>query len=203
MSCSSTVIDHVQERCKNDLFAVVVYWYFTFTDTKKQDIHSCLRSLIAGIYRNRRDSPPAVQAEYERSNFGQHLASVESLLQMLREVAAGLDNVYIVLDALDECPKLDDSRSNLLSYIREIVGCEIAQLHILTTSRRETDISESFDPARYELGRFQSISIQGVHVESDIKRYLENRLQETAFRTWKPQLKRDVETKLATQADGM
>ncbi|RDL34761.1 uncharacterized protein BP5553_07889 [Venustampulla echinocandica] len=199
----STVIDHVQGRCKNDPFAVVVYWYFTFANTEKQNIHNCLRSLVAGIYRNRRDTPIAVREEYERSNSGQHIPNRKSLLLMLQEVMAGLDSVYLVLDALDECPKSDDSRCSLLDCIHDIFGWELAQLHILATSRSEVDISESFDSFLHQSGRFQAISVQGIHVERDIKKYLGHRLEAGAFRTWKPPLKRDIETKLASQADGM
>jgi hypothetical protein len=47
--------------------------------------------------------------------------------------------VYIVFDALDECPE----RSGVLAAVQGIHNWELDTLHLLATSRRERDIEDT------------------------------------------------------------
>jgi hypothetical protein len=52
---------------------------------------------------------------------------------VLRDLIHRLTDVYVVLDALDECVE----RHEVLRDIRDIVGWRTGKLHLLVTSRRE------------------------------------------------------------------
>jgi hypothetical protein len=124
-------------------------------------------------------------------------------MMMLRAVTDGLKDVYIIVDALDECPKLDGERAKLLDIIHQIYSWEMKPVHILVTSRRELDIEESLAQNLTGLGSFEMISLQGPQVEQDIQKYLRHRLQDRQFSKWDENLKRDIELRLASQANGM
>ena len=109
----------------------------------------------------------------------------------------------MVVDALDECPKLDGERAKLLDIIHQIYSWEMKPVHILVTSRRELDIEESLAQNLTGLGSFEMISLQGPQVEQDIQKYLRHRLQDRQFSKWDENLKRDIELRLASQANGM
>ena len=170
---------------------------------EKQDVSNCLRSLIASICSNRRNTPQSLQNEYERANVGQQNPTMKSCITMLKEVMAGFDNVYIVLDALDECPKIEEKRHRLLDLLHDICNWDLSSLHVLVTSRRESDIAESFTNFAGELDNFTNIIAAGPQVEEDIKMYIQQQLQSRPFGKWKKSLRRDVEIALASKADGM
>lgn len=200
---SSTVIDHVQKHYNNEPNTVVVYWYFTFTDTDKQKVSNFLCSVIADICSNRRDTPIALREAYDQANYGQQQPGMKSIIAMLKDVVVGFENIYLIVDALDECPKSTGERGKLLDTIHEIYGWKMDSMHILATSRREVDIEEYFNCLDSDLGCYAGVGVQGKHVEQDIIKYIRHRLRHRDYQKWKPALKRDVEIKLASQADGM
>ena len=197
------MIDHVQKHCLREPLSAVVYWYFTFTNTEKQKVSHFLCSLVADICSNRRDTPQALQDAYDQANFGQQKPTIKSIMAMLKEVATGFEHIYLFVDALDECPRSDAERSMLLDFLNEIRSWQMRCMHVLVTSRREVDIEESFSQVPPHLGSISSIRVQGTHLEHDIKKYIQRRLQHRLYQNWKPALKLVVEAKLASQADGM
>jgi len=87
---------------------------------------------------------------------------------MLKDVVVGFEHVYLITDALDECPKLSGERGKLLDTLREIYGWKMGCMHILATSRREVDIQGFFnclDDDDDDDGCYESIKVQGANVE--------------------------------------
>ncbi|KUJ23943.1 uncharacterized protein LY89DRAFT_662723 [Mollisia scopiformis] len=197
----STVIDHIQKRSINESNVAVVYWYFTFTNIDKQNVANALCSAIADICGNRRDTPEELQRAHDRCNAGQQKPPFDVLKSMLKVVSNGFDNIYLILDALDECPTTDGQRDTLLEFLHEVSSWQLDCLHVLATSRRELDIQESLTSSHGKSSHF--LSVQGSHVEQDIMKYLGHRLEHHTFRSWKPALKQDVKEDLVKKANGM
>jgi hypothetical protein len=197
----------MQKQCRAEPNSVVAYWFFTFRDPAYQSVDQCLRSLVANLCSMRKDTPEALQNAYESANNGQLSPDTESLMEMLNSAIDGFEHVYIFLDALDECPKSGKEqkreRDDLLERLYEICSWKKDCLHIFTTSRKERDIEEDLKSLSSEHENFKEISVQGVHIEEDIKRYIRHKFKAREFRNWKPDLKEEVETKLASQAEGM
>lgn len=183
----------------------MTYWYFTFANTEKQNLRNCLCSIIADIFSNREDVPEAIELEYERANNGQQQPTMATLLDMFKELVLDFDNIYIILDGLDEVPNSADGggRDDLLKLIHRIRGIQVKPLHFFMTSRREIDITESFMKADESLGVLTIIQAEGSEVEVDIKKYLQHRLQEKVFHKWSTDLKQLVSDTLAFRAQGM
>lgn len=200
---SSTAIEQLKEISAHDSNVAVVYWYFTFTDTEKQSVSNCLSSMIADACSNLRNTPEIVQKAYDQANYGQQSPTYDSQLTMLKEAVAGFDHLYLVIDALDECPKNDGEREKLLGVIESIHGWKTKCIHIMATSRNETDIASHFERMKKETGLITEIGLRNTHVEEDIKKYLRLRLEHKSFSKWKPKLKLEVKSSLAAKADGM
>jgi hypothetical protein len=113
---------------------------------------------------------------YKRCIEGKHQADLQDLTAILRlfAVADELDDLFIVVDALDECPKDDgkELRNELLDLITEIKSWSSSNIHLLVTSRLEYDIKEKLAP----LLTAPAISIQGSEVEGDIKKHIKDQL---------------------------
>jgi hypothetical protein len=204
---SSTVISHIQEKYKDEPNAVIVYWYFTFRDLTSQKVDNLLRMLVTNLCSKLTTLPKPILEAYSQANNGQLLPSSRSLMHMLEVLLDEYEDVYIVLDALDECPKagLDQERQRdeLLQRICELYCWEKESLHILTTSRTEPDIEETVMGLSDSPGTFKTVDVQGTHVQEDIKKYIRHKLGDRRFVKWTTSLKTEVETTLVSQANGM
>jgi hypothetical protein len=112
----------------------------------------------------------------------------------LKNLIASFTNVYIIVDAIDECPKTDDERDELLAVVLEISH---SGSQLLVTSRLEIDIAEAF---KLEA----KISIDKVIVGADIKLHIANELAtDIRLRKWSSDIKDDIEKTLVEGSNGM
>ena len=103
--------------------------------------------------------------------------------------------VFIILDALDECTE----REELMKLIDSIIGWKIEKLHLLATSRRETGITEILEPLTTAL-----ISIQNENVDADIQIHVRERLQnDLKLKKWPAKVHMEIEATLIDGAHGM
>jgi hypothetical protein len=105
--------------------------------------------------------------------------------------------VFLLIDALDEC----NERDELLSTLNLIAGWRLG-MHILVTSRRESDIVETLS----QIGP-NNVSIQSTLVNNDIRAYVQERLNNDPKlrRHWKKNelIRDEIETTLMEKAGGM
>ena len=117
----------------------------------------------------------------------------------LHSMMKTFDDVYIIMDALDE----SNDRLELLECIEKIADWKDVPLHILATSRRESDIEDSLQPL---CSVESSISIQTAIVNQDIRQYVHDRLRaDRRFRRWQSQtqIQQEIANHLARKAGGM
>jgi hypothetical protein len=196
----------VQEVFKDEPRAVVAYWYFKFSDLKKQSVSSLLCSLIRDICSNRFDTPPGLQKAYYYANRGQQRPTSLKLRSMLQEVIEDFEDIFLVVDAVDECPKFDGERARFFETLQEMLSWKSTQLHVFMTSRPEVDIQLEMEAISRSgnLESFETIRAQGDECHQDIEKYLDRRLQNKSTpRWWNSDLKKRIRTELSTRADGM
>ena len=194
---SSTILRDVLEQHHSEPNSAVLFFYFDFNDAEKQRHEKVLRSLICQLSRYCANS--ILQNLYSSSLNGRPQPTEEVLLNTLHQMMTSLGDTYIILDALDECAERDE----LLKDLEEIISWEGANVHLLTTSRRETDIEEALTPWSDTRNR---ISIQSELVNADIRTYIRDRLQiDPRLKRWlkRPEVQREIEDTLMKKADGM
>lgn len=117
---------------------------------------------------------------------------------MLIETIKNLGNeVYILLDALDEVPEDGKQRAQVLQHITTMVRLGLQKLHILATNRGELDIRKSLESLSNG-----GTPIETAEVDSDVAKYVR-----TALQAWPVDLPGDtkelIETRLSEKAHGM
>ena len=111
--------------------------------------------------------------------------------------------IYLVVDALDECPKdsgIPSSREKVLQLVKDLVGLRHPNLRLCITSRPEFDIRTTLAPLAT-----QQISL---HDESgqtqDINVYVTSVVRsDERMKRWRDGDKTMVINKLTERADGM
>jgi len=110
-----------------------------------------------------------------------------------------LPQVYVLLDALDECIL----RADLMDMLETMAGWRLQNLHLLVTSRRERDIEDSLETF---VDNQHIICLQSTVVDKDIQQYVRQRLSDDKRLTkWKRDatIMGDIEAALMDGAKGM
>ncbi|KAK1242542.1 hypothetical protein MKX08_005354 [Trichoderma sp. CBMAI-0020] len=204
---STSVIKHLKDKYDNDSSVAVAYFYFSFSDLKKQERDGMLRSLIKQICCQRPNSPESVRKlkEYRSQDTQPPTAVLE---KSLLDVMCGFSATYLVIDALDECPKFKGERAELMKTLNRIlIGATTAttsNLHLFCTSRKELDINIEF---RGQLSGPQAAEIDlsccKEEMEQDISQYIDTALSSADFDSWPPTTRTEVKKELIEKSDGM
>ncbi|KAL1387463.1 hypothetical protein HDK64DRAFT_330659 [Phyllosticta capitalensis] len=179
-----------------------LYFYFDFANTRKQSLKDALRSLINQLCNMGIDPRKHIlQSDLHTSE-----PTIQSLLRIFHAMIEEIGELWIVLDALDECATRHDySSGELLPWVEQLMGSQKAcNIHLLVTSRPEYDILDAFQ------GWVPSDSIVPVQsdtVADDIAAYICKRTKELKIWKWKPELQQNIRPKiedaLLKKADGV
>lgn len=198
---SSTIIENINEFCIINPGHAVAYYYFSFNDSEKQSAVNFISSMVAQLCSQVADLPEELKGLYSRCNDGKRKATMPDLKASLKLFAMmkKLRNIFMVIDALDECPK-DGDREEILGLIAEMKTWSPSNLHLLITSRQETDIGEKL----VTLLTTPAISIQGSQVASDIELYVNDQIATvTKWKKLKEGLRVEIKEALVKGANGM
>ena len=187
--------------------AIMAYFYFDFKDLKKQTCRDLLLSLVSQLSTRSSLCCAILHHFYEAHDKGTRQPSDDTLKECLKQMLTPARQcpIFIVLDALDECPVssgLPPPRSEVLQFVKELVNLRLPGLYICATSRPEVDIRAVLEPLA-----FRSVSL---HDESgqkediaDYVRSVVNSSPSTAMRRWRTDDKNLVIETLTERADGM
>jgi hypothetical protein len=196
---SSTIVEHLLQHYHDDTSMVTAYFYFDFNDAQKQDPEMMLRSLLCQLLQRSVMIPKGVDALFSSCENGRRQPSLHALLDVTRQVVQQSTQVYIVLDALDECTQ----RLELMDVLEIVAGWQLNNLHLLMTSRKERDIAMSLEGYIEEE---DAVCLQRVEVNQDIQRYVQQRLRDDkGLAKWNKDaaIRQEIETALMRGACGM
>lgn len=108
----------------------IAYFYFDCNEPGKQNATSFVSTLIAQLCNHLAELPEELTKLYETCNNGTQVAALYSLQAALFEVAKKLDTVFIVADALDECPNDRNLRVDLLELIETMSTQSSSNMHL-------------------------------------------------------------------------
>jgi hypothetical protein len=209
---SSIVIERLRKYCKEDIDnRVIGYYYFDFNVKEKQNVPNLLRSLISHLCPITRDLPEAAQQLYR-----EHFAGTpppHELLKTLVNLIRDSGQVYIVIDALDECgaSSEDTERSgistDLLKVLFSLVCLEASNLHVFVTSRDGQSANE-IDKRMADMigagGNRHGVALQGDGVDGDIATVINSRvLGDALWRNLDAETRTMIVESLKEKAKGM
>ena len=201
---SSSIIEDVQAMCQTGL-ATLAFFYFDFRDIGKQDARSLLSSLLIQLCHESDKFSEILSACHSTHGNGTRQPSEDALFGCLKDMLKlrGQGELYIVVDALDECPSVSGyptPRAEVLKILQELVGLRLPHAHLCITSRPELEIRDALEglaahnvPLHEQDGQNQDILdyIKSI-ISSDPK-----------IRRWREEDRQLVMTTLMERARGM
>ena len=149
LSTSSTIIQDIH-RISETGSATCAYFYCDFRDIAKQDVRGLLSSLIVQLSSQSNNFSAFLSEFYSSCDRGSRQPSNDALVECLKKMLRlpGQGPVYIIIDALDECPNsgYPTARGQVLVIIQELIGLKLTHVHFCITSRPEIDIRVVLEP---------------------------------------------------------
>ncbi|KAF8519162.1 hypothetical protein JB92DRAFT_2808791 [Gautieria morchelliformis] len=191
----STIIRAISGHSKSNPSIAVAFFYFDFRN-KDIEPHSLLRALIKQLSLKSTHTFNYVAKLFSDKNNGQEWPSLEELKSTLEFIIGTFEkNVYIIFDALDECPR----RHQFLELIKEIHEWKLDALHLLATSRDEQDIEKTL-----RVLVSHQVSMDEGLVDSDIRVYVSRKLKDdNKLSEYSGEKKETIQTTLIAGAHGM
>ncbi|KAL4903840.1 hypothetical protein BDW74DRAFT_155479 [Aspergillus multicolor] len=175
----------------------VLIWFFDFQYAKNRSTEAMIRSLISQLCAYNEEVRRALEPLFQECLSGGRAASLEELLQCFKTMmqSRSLQAVYIIIDALDECPDAD----LLLQTLDEIRSWGDLKLHLLATSRPEKTLQSSLRKLSPSV-----VEIQTSAVDVDIEIHVKSQMTiDTWWQQWSPNIQRAVTLHLSRKATGM
>jgi hypothetical protein len=200
------VIKHLEESYDSDPEKAIAYYYFSFTriSEKRQGVEEMLSSVIKQLCCRRPDTPVSVQSLEKYQEKGQR-PDRETLEDALAGAMHGFSELYLVLDALDECPSESGERDKLLRTLLRLRHNSQPNLHLFLTSRRENDIEFELKAPSSGPSPIIDVDLSAIQValEHDIGLYIDQTFDQQPFRRWPSEIKKAAKSALIKNADGM
>jgi hypothetical protein len=185
----------------------MAYFYFDFRDLDKQHRRNLLPSLLTQLCAQSRPCCDIFSRLYSSHDNGAQKPGDTVMIQCLKDMLrlSHSQPVYIILDALDECPNwpgIPSPREQVLALVNELVNIHLPYLHICVTSRPEFDIWATLTPLAHRRVSLHDESGQ----QKDIVDYINSVVysdSETVMKRWRPDEKKMVVEALSEKANGM
>jgi len=181
------------------------FFYCDFRERQKKCLRGLLSSMLVQLCFQSNSYCDILSKFYSEHENGHRHPNDEKLARCLRDLVAlpGQAPVYLIVDALDECPNTSDMpspREEVLMLMVQLIESQHTNLRICVTSRPEMDIKSVLGPLI-----FRSVSL---HDESgqieDIENYIKSAINlDPRNRRWKAEDKQLVIDELTKRADGM
>jgi hypothetical protein len=199
---SSTIIEHLVDTHPDQL---LLYFYFDFTDASKQTLDNVLRSLISQLYHKRKDTQKLLDSLFSSCDDGRRQPSCESLCKVFLQMVTQTEEIYLVLDALDECGTRKGLLSEgLLAWIQSLLDLQQRNIHLLVTSRPEHDIELVL--RKLAQSDEDIVLIQSDLIKDDIRSYVHTRVKTSdGLKRWRSRtdVLDEIQRVLMEKAQGM
>ncbi len=197
------MISHLKEAHQGEPQVALAYFYISFNDEQKQTAVGMIESIVKQIYCCRPDTPLSIKALEDLKARG-HRPDLQTLQSILVETLQGFSSVYVIVDALDECPDVDYGRDVLLSCLATIHQKSSRNLHMFWTSRREKDIEISYRSIESRFEKWDiDLSAYKPAIDHDIGLFIDRTLSSIAYNSWPRELKDETKKGLIEKSDGM
>ena len=205
------IIRDIQSLVRRSSSGYVAYFYFDFRDVAKQNSRALLSSLVVQLSNQSEKFYGVLNGLYLEHQNGLEKPTNDSLLRCLMGMVtiAGSEPIYLVMDALDECPNqgpnnvgVGSPREEVLKRVKELV--ELPKLRLCVTSRSESDICAVLEPLKPhqlslhdETGQTQDIRDYVTHIVRS------NPCSNPQMKLWPDKIQDLVIEILSKKADGM
>jgi hypothetical protein len=184
---------------KKDPGIAVAYFYFDFNDTQKQNVDSMLKSIVLQLAQSLDNVPSNLNELYFLHEHGRQQPSIDKTLEAIYQTIQTCAQVYIVLDALDECSQPVE----LFQILGTMRQWHLHNSHVIVTRRRERDIESDLQKVG---GHRNTVCFESEVVDGYIRQHVRQRLSnDKLLKKWgsDPILRDEIETAMIQGSQGM
>ncbi|KAJ7723733.1 hypothetical protein DFH07DRAFT_1067168 [Mycena maculata] len=155
--------------------SAVAFFYFDFKAKDGNTVETALRRIVLQLSAQSPHPFRALDKQYNLSK-GQALPNYQDLQRILKELLEQLGRVYIILDALDECPDTELAQLiTLLTMLREWTG---SPLHLFFTSQTRASFTDAFTD-------IPCVFLESDVTQPDVELFIASELRENLkMKTW-------------------
>ena len=185
--------------------ATMAYYYFDFRDVKKQDCYGLLSSLISQLSAESDFCFNILSQLYSDHARGIREPSYDALKNCMTDMLSlsGQNPIYVIIDALDDCPNFPgrpSAREEVLDLIEGLVDLTLPNVHLCVASRPEMDIRMVLEP----LTSLKISLHEEIGQKEDIIAYIKSVVRsDHRMRRWREEDKQLATDTLSDRADGM
>jgi hypothetical protein len=180
-------------------------FYCDFREDDKKDFRGLLSSVLVQLCDQSDSYYDILASFYSTHRDGTQSPGDDELVRCLKNIMSlpGQAPVYLIIDALDECPNksaLSSPRLDALKLLENLVDSQLPNLRICVTSRPEADIKPILEPLT-----FRSVSLHDERGQKeDIENYIKSIVNTNrGMRRWRQEHRELVIDVLTERADGM
>ncbi|KAF8344853.1 hypothetical protein F5887DRAFT_885732 [Amanita rubescens] len=189
----STLIQAIQKQTDRKCSSGLAYFFCDVSDINKRNARGLLCSLVLTLFTPQNHS--VLKELFAKCKNGLQKPTDHDLYEVLKSYLSGFQDVYLFIDALDECTNVEE----VLELVKLINGWSIRSCHLLVTSRKELPIVNSLR----EIMPIE-VDLTSMPVNQDIEKYIDHMLfSATELKTWKPNAKELIKVTLMEKGKGM
>ena len=125
-----------------DVRIAVIY----FNHKENPSAVDILGSLLQQLLQQGTEISLAIRGLYSKHKTRRTRPTLDEISTLLVSESRAFSKLYMVVDALDECPAEIDTKDKVLAALRKL-----PKLHLLITSRPHVDISSDFETVELEI----------------------------------------------------
>ena len=158
------MVDHLECNypCENNAVAIL---YLSYRDQEEQSAKNLIGSLLRQVAHGKRTLSDEVLGFYHQHALKGSRPTITELSNLLHSEIIGLPEVFILVDAMDECSVNNGTREELLTTLQGLLG--MPNIRLMITSRPVASI-EAY------LQGMACLEIRAA--DEDIRKYIENRI---------------------------
>ena len=160
---ASQVVHHLQTTKMPGSTPLVAWIYCDYNDKASQSVSRFLGSLLRQILDCVPNVPDSVHDLYYKHGKGQSPMTLAETISTIQDVLKSRPRSFLIIDALDECTELHDTRESL---VKELIALT-PTVSLLATSRPIVSIERLFDG---------DPKIRLSPDRADVEKYVEQRL---------------------------
>ena len=185
----------------------MAYFFFDFRDSGKQDARALLSSVLVQLSSQSISFCNILLELYSEHQGGLQQPNDIALIQCLEKMleVQGEDPIFVIVDALDECPDtsgVQSPREKVIALIEELAGLRLPNLRLCITSRPNIDIRNILEPLTSTFNRVSLHDEDGQ--KKDIANYVSSVVySDKKIMSWRENDKELVVKTLSVRAGGM
>ncbi|KAH9241070.1 hypothetical protein K456DRAFT_1813056, partial [Colletotrichum gloeosporioides 23] len=166
---ASVVVNFLRDVYQSQTIGLA-YIYCNYQRQNEQDLRSFLASILKQLSQTLSTLPQCIRRLYDEHADSKEDPPIEKLIDAIVMVSKSILNVFVVVDALDECRTSDDWTSCFTSHLSRIQV--EADVNIMYTSRHVFEIETLFDTCLRQRISAKSDDV-GMFIDSRLQNLLE------------------------------